>query len=464
MDGERQHAPAQGRGHSFRVERAEVAQQGQRAFERPGFGRFQPRIGRDVAHAERLEGEEDFRGIDALDFGQVVAGAAGVLVFRPEADGAAGRGAAGAAGALVGGGAGDVFDQQRVDAAPGIEARHAREAGVDHEADAVDGQRGFRNIGGDDDFPPVVAGDGGVLVVGRQFAVEWEEERALGGGGLAEGFDRALDFIGAGHEDERVAGVVPFARGAFVGLGGGVPRGVAVGMQRLGEVLDLDGKGAAFGADEFAGLQIRLEQARVERGGHRDQQQVGPRGFLELEGLGEGDVAVDVALVEFVEQDCGDAGQVRLRKHLAQKDAFGLELDARGGAADGLEADLVADFAAELDAAFLGDALGQQARGEAAGLEHDGLAGAQRAQVDQHLRHLRGFARTGRRGQDDPPRAFQRGGQIVADGVDGQHGNPHDRAKRRSRQPPFSGSGGQLRACLAAEKGETGARTLAFGR
>ena len=171
-----------------------------------------------------------------------------------------------------------------------------------------------------------------------------------------------------------------------------------------------------------------------------------------------------MALVEFVEQDRGDAGQVGLREHLAQQDAFGLELDAGGGAADGLEADLVADFAAEGHAAFFGHALGQQARGEAAGLEHDGFAGAQRAQVQQHLRHLRGFARAGRRGQDDPPRALQRGGQIVADGVDGQHGNPHDRAKRGGRQPPFSGRGRPFRACLAAEKGETGARTLAFGR
>ena len=393
-----------------------------------------------------------------------MAGAAGVLVFRPEADGAAGRGAAGAAGALVGGGAGNVLDQQGVDAAPGIEARDAREAGIDHEPDAVDGQRSFRDVGGHDDFPAVVAGDGGVLVVGRQFAVQRQEQRALGGGRLPQGVERALDFVGAGHEDQRVAGIAVFADRALVGGRGGVPRRIAVGMQRLGEVLDGDGKGAAFGPDDLARLEIGLQQADVERGRHHDQQQIRPRRFLELEGLGEGDVAVDVALVEFVEQDRGNAGQTGLREHLAQEDAFGLELDAGGGAADGLEADLVADFAAEGDAAFLGDALGQQARGEAAGLEHDGLARAQRAQIQQHLRHLRGFARAGRRGQDDPARALQRGGQIVADGVDGQHGNPHDRAKRGGRQPPFSGRERPFRACLAAEKGETGARTLAFGR
>jgi hypothetical protein len=271
-------------------------------------------------------------------------------------------------------------------------------------------------------FLLVVAGDGGVLVVRGQFAVEGEEDGAFGGGGLAQGVEGALDLVGAGHEDERVAGIVALAGGAFVGGGGGVPGRVAVGVERLGECSISTGKVRPSEWTVDAGLEIRLEQARVQRGGHHDEQQIGPRGLLQVQGLGEGDVAVDVALVEFVEEDGGDAGQVGLRKHLAQEDAFGLEVDAGVGAADGFEADLVADFAAEVHAAFLGDALGEQARGEAAGLEHDGLAGSQRAQVEEHLRHLRGFAGAGGGGEDDPPRALQRGGEVVADGVDGQHG------------------------------------------
>ena len=139
MDRERQHAPAQRRGRAGVIERAEVAQQRQRAFKGLRLGRLQPRVGRDIAHAQGLERQDDFRRIDALDFGQVVAGAPGVFVLGPEADGMAGGGAPGAPGALVGGGTRDVFDQQRVNAAPGIEAGHAREAGIDHQPDAVDG-------------------------------------------------------------------------------------------------------------------------------------------------------------------------------------------------------------------------------------------------------------------------------------------------------------------------------------
>jgi hypothetical protein len=340
----------------------------------------------------------------------------------PEADGAAGGGAPGAAGALVGGGARDVLDQEGIDAAPGVEAGDAGEAGIDDEPDAVDGEGGFGDVGGDDDFLLVVAGDGGVLIVRGQFAVEREEDGALGGGGMAQGVEGALDFVGAGHEDERVGGIVALAGGAFVGLRGGVPGRVAVGVEGFGDVFDINGEGAAFGVEVDAGLEVRLEQAGIEGGRHDDEEQVGPGRFLEVEGLGEGDVAVDVALVEFVEEDGGDAGEGGLRKHLAQEDAFGFEVDAGGGAADGFEADLVADFAAEVHAAFFGDALGEQARGEAAGLEHDGLAVAEGAEIEEHLRHLGGFAGAGGGGEDDAPRALQRGGEVVADGVDGQHG------------------------------------------
>ena len=258
-----------------------------------------------------------------------------------------------------------------------------------------------------------------------------QEQCALGGGGLAQGVNGALDFVGAGHEDQRVAGILSFAGGALVGLGGGVPRRVAVGMQRLGKVLDRNRKRAALGMDVRARFEIGLEQVRVERGRHDDQQQVGPRGFLELQRLREGDIAVDVALVEFVEQDRGHARQIGLRQHLAQEDAFGLEMDARFGAADGLEADLVADLAAEFHAALFGHALGQQTRREAPGLEDDRLARVQRALVEQHLRHLGGLARTGGRGQDDAPRALQRGGEIIPDGMDGQH----EKSPRGQRVP-----------------------------
>src|SRR5205814_893352 len=98
-----------------------------------------------------------------------------VFAFGPETAADAGGGATGTAGALIGAGAADFFDEKRVDAAMGVVPGDASETGVDDEADAVDGERGFGDVGGDDDFGFVVPGDGGVLVVGRKVAVKRED-------------------------------------------------------------------------------------------------------------------------------------------------------------------------------------------------------------------------------------------------------------------------------------------------
>jgi len=52
--------------------------------------------------------------------------------------------------------AGDRYflDQQRIDSAARIVARHACQPAVDHERDALNGERRFGDIGRDDDFAP----------------------------------------------------------------------------------------------------------------------------------------------------------------------------------------------------------------------------------------------------------------------------------------------------------------------
>ena len=85
---------------------------------------------------------------------------------------------------------------------------------------------------------------------------------------------------------------------------------------------------------------------------------------------------------------------------MAEQNAFGDETDARLRAGDVFETDLVADFAAEFGFAFVSDASGEQASGEAAGLEDDDLTIAEQAGVQEHLRNLRRFAGAGRGGKD----------------------------------------------------------------
>ena len=67
--------------------------------------------------------------------------------------------------------------------------------------------------------------------------------------------------------------------------------------------------GATAGGQDRAGVEIFFQLLGFERGGHDDESQIGPPRFLELEGAREGDVAVEMALVEFVEKNRGDAAQ-----------------------------------------------------------------------------------------------------------------------------------------------------------
>ena len=114
------------------------------------------------------------------------------------------------------------------------------------------------------------------------------------------------------------------------------------------------------------------QRSGVQRRRHYENLKVGAVGFLQIQGPGQRDVAVKVAFVKLVEDERGNAAQLRVLKHLPQQHAFGNETDARVGAGDVLEANLVADFAAKLGLAFPGDTRGQQTRRQPARLQdHD---------------------------------------------------------------------------------------------
>ncbi|OQC55381.1 MAG: hypothetical protein BWX54_01980 [Verrucomicrobia bacterium ADurb.Bin018] len=256
----------------------------------------------------------------------------------------------------------------------------------------------------------------------RQFAMQRQQQRALGGRRMAQGFDGALDFVGPGHEDERIAGGFAGACGTFVGGGRGIPWRIVVRVQGLGQMFNRDRKGATVRMQVGAGFEIRLQQARIQRGGHHHQQQIRAGGLLQTQRLRQGDIAIDVALVEFVEQDGGHPRQSRLGEHLAQQNAFGFKMNACFWSAHRFQPHLIAHFIAQRHAAFFGHAFGQQACRQTARLEHHDLAGAQRPRIQQHLRHLGGFSGACGGRQDDPPRTFQRSGQLLTNGINRQHG------------------------------------------
>ena len=129
-----------------------------------------------------------------------------------------------------------------------------------------------------------------------------------------------------------------------------------------------------------------LEKARIQGRGHNGEFQVGTRRGLELEGARERDVAVEMALVKFIEENRGDAAQLRILDELAEQDSFGDEADAGAVRGDVFEADLVADFVAEPAVALGGDARGEETGGEAARLEDHDLAVAEQAAIEEDLR------------------------------------------------------------------------------
>ncbi len=403
------------------IEGAEDAEELLGAFDGGRVGFIEPVEFGGLANVERVEEENDLGEIAALDFGCVALGAVEVAALGPKAVASARGGAAGAAFALIGGGAADLFDQERADAAFGVVSGDAGLAAVHNVTDAVDGDGGFGDIGGDDDFSIRIGGKGEVLVLGLELAVERDEGDAFADVGGSNGGDGGIDLAHAGHEDEDIA------LGAGVDDSGddisGLVRDWAFVM--AAEVADFDRETLALGDQDGAGGGVRGREVisnglGVQCGGHDSELEVGAAGLLEIFDEGQGDVAEEIALVEFVKEDDADVGERAVVLEPAEEDALGDKADARAEGGLVVETDLIADFCAEFDLAFPGDAGGDGAGGNTAGLKNDNLARAGEIGVEQHLGNLRGLAGAGGGDEDEAVAGAQGGHDGIVDLPDGK--------------------------------------------
>jgi len=114
-----------------------------------------------------------------------------------------------------------------------------------------------------------------------------------------------------------------------------------------------------------------------------------------MERTGQGDVAIEMALVKFVEKNGGDAAQLRILNELPKQNSFGDEADASALGGQVFESDLVADFVAETNVALGGNARGEEASGKTAGLEDHDLAAPEETMAEENLGDLGGFAGAG---------------------------------------------------------------------
>ncbi len=84
------------------------------------------------------------------------------------------------------------------------------------------------------------------------------------------------------------------------------------------------------------------------------------------------------------------------------------------------ESHLIAHSLAKRSVAFPGDAAGERAGGDAPGLQDDHAAFAAEDIVEDHLRHLGGFAGTGRCAENEAVLNRQRVGDLRVDVPDGE--------------------------------------------
>ena len=219
----------------------------------------------------------------------------------------------------------------------------------------------------------------------------------LGTERVARRLHRARDFVGAGHEDQRIA-LRMLAHEPLQFSNRQVPDRRIAG--RFGEIFGGHRISAPLRRQHRTRLEIFLHRSDIQSCRHDDDKKIGPRRFLDLQRAGQRDVAVEMPFVKFVEDDRADAVQVRISQHLAQQHAFGDITDPRGGGDDIVEPHLVADLAAEFHVSTLRDPRRKHTRWQPARLQDHHLAIAQQTAVEQHLRHLGRFARAGRRSEN----------------------------------------------------------------
>src|SRR5262249_12106032 len=146
------------------------------------------------------------------------------------------------------------------------------------------------------------------------------------------------------------------------------------GAARL--VANVDGEHPAFAVKARASAEVTEEALRRERGGHDDELEFRPHRLLDEAEHAEGEVGLDTALVELVEDHQGDIGQKGVLLQAAQENAGSDGDDACARPDLTVEANLIADVAADILTALDGHAPRGSASGETARLDEEDRTGA----------------------------------------------------------------------------------------
>jgi hypothetical protein len=261
-------------------------------------------------------------------------------------------------------------------------ARHAREAGIDDNAHAFDRDRSFGDRRRQHDLAAARRDgrDRTILLVTGECAIERDNVDVLAEPSfeLRRG---AADFRRAGQKRQhrtRVRAHGPRDR----------IRHLRLDRARIAaEIARLHRKGAPFRSDRRRIAQ-KLRHARAVDGcRHDDEPQILAQALLYIAGQREPEIGIERALMEFVEQDGGDAFEHRIVENKPAEHALGDDLDPRARRHFRAEAHAQAYGLADLLAQRFGHAFGGGARRQPPRFQHqDAPAFLRRSLIGRSLR------------------------------------------------------------------------------
>ena len=328
--------------------------------------------------------------------------------------------------------------------------RLARKAGVDHNANIGEGQRGFRDRGREHDLAPSGLGgrDGAVLRARIKAAVELDDVDVCAN--VLKAFGRSADLRPTGQEDEHAARLLgeraPHrVRDHFVD-----PR-----ARFAWQMAGLDRVGAPLALDDLGAVQELGDPRAVERCGHDKKPQILPQPVLRVDRKREPEVRVERPLMELVEQDRRNACKLRILRDYPCEHAVGHDLDPGAGRNLRAEPDAQADGIAHFLGQRRGHPRSRRPRREPPRLEHENSAVAAPCRVEQRERNARRLPRARRRHEDRGVLSIKRREERRQDRFDRQaHADrrPVHRLIKRTANPQTILRIGRSRCCRAASR------------
>ncbi len=347
VDRQPRHTLAEARDAPLAIDRRQLREETIAVVEQAPVRRIDERELFGCAEPERRHLQNQAREIGAMNLRLGVLGPLSEvgLGVQPDADTLAF--AAATSLALIGAGARDRLDRQPLQLGPRTVAAHARQPRVDHEAHARNGERGLRDVGGQDDSLRRMRREDPLLLRCRQSRVE-RQQLACGRRLAPQQLERLLYLPLARQEDKRVARDPARIE---CELRGGTHHGacerrrrIVVGIDR--PVADFDGVTAPLDLDDWCAAEVLGKAPRLDRCGRDHDPELGAPGH-QPSADSEQEIEIEVALVRFVENERVVASEPGIALELSEQHTVGHQLDqrSRAGAID--EPDLVADQVAE---------------------------------------------------------------------------------------------------------------------